>query len=129
MKYFQNVVSIVRDLQSPVCLEEQYKKGMRKDKDGFMDVEWCTSIPLANWDDLRTNFQTSNARKAISPTQFNHQSTRGHCIMTVSIKKSKGEKERVHRVYGKVDFSIFYCFPFLQTCFSLFICHRNLLLF
>merc|ERR1711865_275965 len=42
MKYFQNVVSIVRDLQSPVCLEEQYKKGMRKDKDGFMDVEWCT---------------------------------------------------------------------------------------
>ena len=100
MKYFQNVVSIVRDLQSPVCLEEQYKKGMRKDKDGFMDVEWCTSIPLANWDDLRTNFQTSNARKAISPTQFNHQSTRGHCIMTVSIKKSKGEKESV---YGKVD--------------------------
>ena len=102
MKYFQNVVSIVRDLQSPVCLEEQYKKGMRKDKDGFMDVEWCTSIPLANWDDLRTNFQTSNARKAISPTQFNHQSTRGHCIMTVSIKNQKSKKrERASRIWKK----------------------------
>ena len=78
MKYFQNVVSIVRDLQSPVCKEESYKTGMRKDKDGFMDVAWCTAVPLSSWDDLRSNFQTSNARKAISPTQFNHQSTRGH---------------------------------------------------
>ena len=78
MKYFQNVVSICRDLQSPVCKEESYKTGMRKDKDGFMDVAWCTAVPLSSWDDLRSNFQTSNARKAISPTQFNHQSTRGH---------------------------------------------------
>ena len=86
MKYFQNVVSIVRDLQSPVCKEETYKTGMRKDKDGFMDVEWCTAIPLSSWDDLRSNFQTANARKAISPTQFNHQSTRGHCIMTLEVE-------------------------------------------
>ena len=27
----------------------------------------------------------ANARKAISPTQFNHQSTRGHCIMTLEV--------------------------------------------
>ena len=98
MKYFQNVVSIVRDLQSPVCKEESYKSGMRKDKDGFMDVEWCTAVPLADWNELRTNFQASNTRKAIAPTQFNHQSTRGHCIMILEVEtphpKMEGMKQK-----------------------------------
>lgn len=29
----------------------------------------------------------ANARKAIAPTQFNHQSTRGHCIMTFQVDR------------------------------------------
>eukprot|EP00329_Picozoa_sp_Boothbay-MS584-11_P000078 958_3 len=33
MKYFQNVVDIVRDLMSPTGEEQQYKAGMRKDED------------------------------------------------------------------------------------------------
>ena len=32
MKYFQNVVGIVRDLMSPIGTEKQYKEGMRKDE-------------------------------------------------------------------------------------------------
>jgi|EP01046_Picozoa_sp_COSAG06_P006819 hypothetical protein len=78
MKYFQNVVDIVRDLMSPTGEEQQYKAGMQKDEDGFMDIKWCGQKIIADWDDLRATFQVSNARKAISPTQFNHQSTRGH---------------------------------------------------
>ncbi len=41
MKYFQNVVDTVRDLMSPCAAEQQYKNGMRKDADGFMDIDWC----------------------------------------------------------------------------------------
>ncbi|GMI09861.1 hypothetical protein TrLO_g15271 [Triparma laevis f. longispina] len=86
MKYFQNVVDIVRDLMSPMVKEQSYKSGMRKDKDGFMDIEWCEGTVLKTWDDLREQFQKSNEKKAISPTQFNHQSTRGHCIMTLEVE-------------------------------------------
>ena len=95
MKYFQNVVDIVRDLMSPTCQENQYKQGMRKDKDGFMDVDWCSQAPLGSWDDLRNTFMTANGRKAIAPTQFNHQSTRGHCIMTLEVEKPHPEQEGV----------------------------------
>ena len=50
-----------------------------------MDIEWCRSAQLNSWDDLRKTFLTANARKAIAPTQFNHQSTRGHCIMVLDV--------------------------------------------
>lgn len=33
----------VRDLLSPMGEEKQYKTGMRKDPDGFMDIDWCSS--------------------------------------------------------------------------------------
>ena len=46
MKYFQNVVDIVRDLMSPVAQEQNYKQGMRKDKDGFTDISWCSESIL-----------------------------------------------------------------------------------
>lgn len=87
MKYFQNVVDIVRDLMSSSAQEKHYKHGMKKDADGFMDIEWCCSKVLHTWDDFRAEFMTANKRKAISPTQFNHQSTRGHCIMTLEVEK------------------------------------------
>ena len=87
MKYFQNVVDTVRDLMSPMATEKMYKEGMRKDKDGFTDIEWCQSAVLKDWNDLRTTFQVANKRKAIAPTQFNPQSTRGHCIMTFEVEK------------------------------------------
>jgi len=102
MKYFQNVVDTVRDLMSPMAKEMNYKSGMRKDEDGFMDIEWCEAEVLETWDDLRKAFMAANARKAIAPTQFNHQSTRGHCIMTLEIEmphpELKGRKQR-GRVY------------------------------
>lgn len=93
MKYFQNVVDTVRDLMSPVAQEQQYKSGMRKDADGFTDIEWCQSVVLKDWNDLRRTFMAANARKAIAPTQFNHQSTRGHCIMTLEVEKPDPERE------------------------------------
>ncbi|TMW64265.1 hypothetical protein Poli38472_012887 [Pythium oligandrum] len=93
MKYFQNVVDTVRDLMSPVAQEQQYKSGMKKDPDGFTDIEWCQSVVLKDWNDLRRTFMAANARKAIAPTQFNHQSTRGHCIMTLEVEKPDPERE------------------------------------
>jgi predicted nuclease with TOPRIM domain len=87
MKYFQNVVDTVRDLTSKAAAEQQYKNGMRKDDDGFMDINWCGKVPVDSWEHLCQLFQESNGRKAISPTQFNHQSTRGHCIMTLEVEK------------------------------------------
>ena len=53
MKYFQNVVDIVRDLMSNSAEEQHYKNGMRKDPDGFMDIEWCGSTVVHSWDDFR----------------------------------------------------------------------------
>lgn len=93
MKYFQNVVDTVRDLMSPVAQEQQYKSGMRKDADGFTDIEWCQSVVLKDWKDLRKQFMAANTKKAIAPTQFNHQSTRGHCIMTLELEKPDPDRE------------------------------------
>jgi len=86
MKYFQNVVDIVRDLMSPNGEERSYKDGMRKDPDGFMDIEWCLSQVVHDWDGFRKTFQVANGRKAIAPTQFNPMSTRGHCIMVLELE-------------------------------------------
>jgi hypothetical protein len=102
MKYFQNIVDIVRDLMSPQGDEQHYKNGMRKDKDGFMDIEWCSQKVVASWDEFRQQFQIANARKAIAPTQFNPMSTRGHCIMVLEVEmplpESEGMKQK-GRVY------------------------------
>mmetsp|Transcript_25406 Transcript_25406/g.70740 ORF Transcript_25406/g.70740 Transcript_25406/m.70740 type:complete len:1016 (+) Transcript_25406:90-3137(+) len=87
MKYFQNVVDIVRDLMAPNAEEKHYKQGMHKDEDGFTDIDWCKSKVLHSWNDFREEFMRANTRKAISPTQFNHQSTRGHCIMTLELER------------------------------------------
>ena len=38
---------------------------------------------------LGIHFWSANGRKAIAPTQFNPQSTRGHCIMTLEVEKPK----------------------------------------
>lgn len=102
MKYFQNVVDTVRDLMSNTCEEHSYKDGMRKDPDGFMDIEWCATKVLHSWNDLREQFQIANGRKAIAPTQFNPMSTRGHCIMVLEVEMPNPENEAVKqrgRVY------------------------------
>ena len=93
MKYFQNVVDTVRDLMPRTPAEQSYKAGMRKDKDGFMDIVWCESKIIKDWDELRTTFKHANARKAIAPTQFNPMSTRGHCIMTLELERPHPERE------------------------------------
>ena len=57
---------------------------------------------LNSWDDLRRNFMDANAKKAIAPTQFNHQSTRGHCIMTLEVEMphpTNPEMKQKGRVY------------------------------
>ena len=58
-----------RDLMSPVISEQHYKSGMKKDENGFMDIEWCRSVVLNSWDELREVFMRANAKKAIAPTQ------------------------------------------------------------
>ena len=55
---------------------------------------------IKDWDDLRHTFMAANSRKAIAPTQFNHQSTRGHCIMTLELEKPHPEREGVNEVWG-----------------------------
>ena len=67
-----------------------------------MDINWCKSATLSSWDNLRATFKVSNGRKAIAPTQFNHQSTRGHCIMTLEVAMPKPDNPAVKqrgRVY------------------------------
>eukprot|EP01038_Epipyxis_sp_PR26KG_P012422 gene12422-16660_t len=86
MKYFQNVCDIVRDLMSPNGEEQHYKSGMRKDSDGFMDIDWCGTKIINSWNEFREQFQIANARKAIAPTQFNAMSTRGHCILVFEVE-------------------------------------------
>eukprot|EP00948_MAST-09A_sp_MAST-9A-sp1_P003666 g3666.t1 len=93
LKYFQNVVNIVIDLLSPTGEQRQYKDGMRKDKDGFMDITWCQSNAVPTWPELCSTFKKANAKKAIAPTQFNHQSTRGHCILLCEIEMPDPEME------------------------------------
>ena len=52
MKYFQNVVTTVRDLIPDKPVEKPYKSGMRPDKDGFMDVTWCEERIINSWEEL-----------------------------------------------------------------------------
>ena len=60
---------------------------MHKDPDGFMGFDWIDSVPLNSFEDLCVAVRAANQRKAISATQFNHQSTRGHCILQLEITK------------------------------------------
>jgi hypothetical protein len=46
MKYIQNVVDTVRDLIHPAGKEAHYKSGLKKDADGFADIEWAQSVVL-----------------------------------------------------------------------------------
>lgn len=70
-------VDTVRDLMSPVGKEMHYKNGMKKDADGFTDIDWCGSAVLNSWDDLRKAFMAANARKAIAPTQVSWRTREG----------------------------------------------------
>ena len=85
LQYFQNIDSSVRDLLSPVGECNNYKKGMTPDKDGFMQVSWCTTKRLTDFDDLRATIARASKSKEISPTQYNRSSTRGHCILVLNV--------------------------------------------
>lgn len=65
---------------SPVGKEMHYKNGMKKDADGFTDIEWCSSAVLNSWDDLRRAFMAANARKAIAPTQVSFRAREGSAV-------------------------------------------------
>lgn len=101
LKYFQNVVDTVRDLMSSTGEEQHYKNGMRKDPDGFMDIEWCQMKTINSWNHLREEFQKANARKAIAPTQFNPMSTRGHCIMVLEVEMPNPDNPEI-KLRGRV---------------------------
>lgn len=101
MKYFQNVVDTVRDLMSPNAEEQHYKNGMRKDPDGFMDIEWCVFKVIQDWNELRKTFTIANGRKAIAPTQFNAMSTRGHCVMVLEVEMPNPDNDQA-KLRGRV---------------------------
>ena len=97
VKYFQNVHDTVRDLLSKAAVEKNFKEGMRHDKDGFMDISWCRRKVVPDWEHLRKVIGKANTRKCISPTQFNHSSTRGHCILEFEVDNKKlGERGRLY---------------------------------
>lgn len=85
IKYFQNVHDTVRDLLSPVAVEKHFKEGMRQDEHGFADITWCRKKVLQSWESLRQVIGVANRRKCLAPTQFNHCSTRGHCILVYEV--------------------------------------------
>ena len=74
---------------------------MRKDKDGFMDIQWCQQAPITDWVNLCDIFKEGNGRKAIAPTQFNPQSTRGHCIMLLELEMPHPDMEGM-KLKGRV---------------------------
>lgn len=43
-------------LASYVCPLFSVNSGMRKDADGFTDIDWCVAQPLVSWNDLRQQF-------------------------------------------------------------------------
>ena len=49
LPYTHTCTRTVRDLLSPNAEEQHYKSGMRKDPDGFMDIEWCGSTVVNTW--------------------------------------------------------------------------------
>ena len=97
IKYFQNVVDTVRDLLSTQATEKYYKEGMHKDASGFIDIKWCRSEVLESWEDLIKVFTRANDRKSISPTQFNHASTRGHCILIFQVERPHPQDSKVRQ--------------------------------
>ena len=99
VKYFQNVVNTVRDLLSSSGEEQSDKSGLHKDASGFMDVNWCSTMVINTWEDLRLLIMDANKRKAIAPTQFNHQSTRGHCILILEVETTNQE---MHKQKGRL---------------------------
>ena len=44
LRYFQNIVNDVRDLNSAVGEEKHYKAGMHKDPEGFMGFDWIDAV-------------------------------------------------------------------------------------
>ena len=97
VKYFQNVHNTVRDLLSCAAAEKNFKEGMQTDKDGFIDIKWVKRKVVPNWEHMRDLLGKANTRKCISPTQFNHSSTRGHCILEFEVTNSKlGDRGRLY---------------------------------
>eukprot|EP00949_MAST-11_sp_MAST-11-sp1_P004520 g4520.t1 len=104
IKFFQNVVDEVRDLLSPLtpATEHHFKTGMHLDEHGFLDVTWCTQRVVKTWAEMRKILEAANARKALAPTQFNHCSTRGHCILVLEVDMPLSdtmEKKKRGRLY------------------------------
>jgi chromosome segregation ATPase len=120
MKYFQNVVDRILDLLSdggdqskqtaPGRERQSHRRGktsdvedrhisegFHQDKHGFVDITWCRKLHVTSWHELRVAFKGANARKAIAPTQFNHASTRGHCILVFEAKMPHPQQEGVSR--------------------------------
>ena len=52
---------------------------------------------MTSWHELRTVFKTANAKKAIAATQYNHASTRGHCILVFEAEMPHPSKPGVKR--------------------------------
>ena len=98
IKYYQNVVDTVRDLLSPQAIQKHYKDGLHKDKHGFLDMNWCQSVAISDWSDLIDILAKANARKAISATQFNHSSTRGHCILVLNVDRPHPDDPRIRQL-------------------------------
>ena len=101
IRYFQNIVNDVRDLLSPLAEARNYKAGLHKDNQGFMEFGWLTRRPVNSFEELCVIIQDANRRKAIAATQFNHQSTRGHCILQLELNKpeSSGSGQVHCRLY------------------------------
>ena len=95
MKYFQNIIDKVRDLLSPSGEEKSYKLAMPKDAEGFMDIG--NVVGLKSWDELCNTFMKADARKAVSPTQFHHQYTRGHCILNLEVDKPNDNDQQLRQ--------------------------------
>lgn len=92
---FRNRRSSVRNMRAPNNkrpgmvdgVEDRHiNEGFHVDAHGFVDITWCRRHLIKSWTELTSTFKKANGKKAISPTQFNHASTRGHCILVFEAK-------------------------------------------
>ena len=56
-------------------------------------MRWSSGLSRSRNSSVKL-IQSANTRKAISPTQFNHQSTRGHCILIMEVETTNEKNEK-----------------------------------
>ena len=85
------------DHDSGVKLNDMKKVSMLEDEDGRYHLKNLSMHPVASEEDALNCLFLGDTNRAISETDMNLQSSRSHCIFTISIEGRKGGEDSVRR--------------------------------